>query len=50
MDTKGNKEMIPTFSGVLGCVGHSFGINSQPYIPIVEFRPGQKLYFQPCTI
>ncbi|CAK79907.1 unnamed protein product, partial (macronuclear) [Paramecium tetraurelia] len=32
------------------CVGHSFGINSQPYIPIVELRPSNKLYFPPCTI
>jgi hypothetical protein len=34
-----SKEMIPTFSGSINCVGHSFGINSQPYIPIVELRP-----------
>ncbi|CAD8141208.1 unnamed protein product [Paramecium octaurelia] len=45
-----SKEMIPTFSGQIGCVGHSFGINSQPYIPIVELRPSNKLYFPPCTI
>ncbi|KAM3137891.1 hypothetical protein pb186bvf_009972 [Paramecium bursaria] len=45
-----SKEMIPTFSGRLACVGHSFGINSQPYIPIVEFRPSQRVYFPPCTI
>ncbi|KAL4426641.1 hypothetical protein ABPG74_018719 [Tetrahymena malaccensis] len=49
MDLIGD-ETVPPYSGSLRCVGHSFGINSQPFIPILEFSPSNKIYFSACSL
>lgn len=38
LDTSAD-ELIPPYHLQIGCVGHSFGMNSLPFIPIVEFSP-----------
>lgn len=42
-------ETIPPYSGTIKCVGHSFGAGSQPYIPILEVYPSNKVFFAACS-
>lgn len=42
-------ETIPPYSGSIKCVGHSFGSGSQPYIPILEVLPSNKVNFAACS-
>lgn len=43
-------ELQPPISGVVNCVGHSFSIVSQPFIPILDVLPSNRVIFQPCSI
>jgi hypothetical protein len=43
-------ETVPPYSGTLRCVGHSFGMSSQPFIPILEFTPSNKIFFAACSL
>ena len=40
-------EVLPPISGVIRCVGHSFGPSSLPFIPILKIQP-PKVTFKPC--
>ena len=44
------EEVQPPLSGSIGCVGHSFSVNVQPFIPIIEVQPSKSIYFQPCSL
>lgn len=43
-------ETVPPYSGSIKCVGHSFNIHSQPFIPILEFSPSNKISFAACSL
>lgn len=38
---------MPPISGIIRCVGHSFGPSSLPFIPILKIQP-PKVIFKPC--
>ncbi|EGR30025.1 hypothetical protein IMG5_144000 [Ichthyophthirius multifiliis] len=43
-------ETIPPYSSSIKCVGHSFGLNCQPFIPILQFNPSNKITFNACSL
>ena len=43
-------EQIPSFSGYVKCIGHSFDLNYQTFIPIVELQPSKNVMFQSCGV
>jgi len=42
-------EVQPPVSGSIPCIGHSFSLTSQTFIPIVDVYPTNKIYFKPCA-
>jgi hypothetical protein len=40
-------EVFPPISGIVRCVGHSFGPSTLPFIPIIKILP-PKVIFKPC--
>lgn len=44
------EEVQPPICGSVNCVGHSFSILSQPFIPILDVLPSNRIIFEPCTI
>ena len=40
-------EVLPPISGIVRCVGHSFGPSSMPFIPILKIVP-PRVVFKPC--
>ena len=43
-------EIQPPISGYIPCVGHSFSISSQTFIPIINVSPSNKIDFRPCSV
>ena len=43
-------EVQPPICGSVNCVGHSFSVLSQPFIPILDILPSNRIIFEPCTI
>ena len=44
------EEMVPSLSGSIFCVGHSFSEGCQPFIPIMNVSPSNKVHFKPCAL
>mgnify|MGYP003880634599 FL=1 len=43
-------EVQPPICGSVSCVGHSFDPFSQPFIPILDIMPSNRIVFQPCAV
>ena len=43
-------DMQPPLPGFVNCVGHSFNVASQPFIPNIEVFPSSRVTFIPCSI
>lgn len=43
-------EIQPPITGSIPCVGHSFNVTSQTFIPIIDISPSNKVYFRPCSV
>jgi len=56
MNVSGSQDLVledevqPPVSGSIACVGHSFSLSSQTFIPILDISPGNKVYFRPCGV
>lgn len=43
-------EAIVPLQGTIQCTGNSFTSSNQPFIPILEVVPSNKIQFKPCAL
>lgn len=47
-DESAHEEIDPPLTLSLRAVGHSFMPGSQPFLPMIKFKPSDSIIFQPC--